>query len=88
MVAAYPDSAGDCSGEVFAGFLCGKSGPDRKRFRLNSPAHLVKVIGSFSSRWKFASGGVFRFSMPDHTRRRCDHAFWDSVHEHDRVGVG
>ena len=32
--------------------------------------------------------GFSHFSMPDHTRRRCDHAVWDSVHEHDRVGVG
>ena len=24
--------------------------------------------------------------MPDHSRRRCDHAYGGSVHEHDRVG--
>ena len=32
--------------------------------------------------------GFSDHSMPDHTRKRCDHAIWDSVHEHDRVGVG
>ena len=32
--------------------------------------------------------GFSDLSMPDHTRRRCDHAVWGSVHEHDRVGVG
>ena len=29
--------------------------------------------------------GFSDLSMPGHTRRRCDHAFWDSVHKHDRV---
>ena len=32
--------------------------------------------------------GFLDLTMPDHTRRRCDPAVWDSVHEHDRVGVG
>ena len=66
LVAAYPDSAGDCGGEVFALRvpLVSKSGPVRKRFRLNrkTPAHFVGDIGSFSSTCmeETASGGVFR----------------------------
>ena len=32
--------------------------------------------------------GFSGLSMPDHVRRRCDHADGGSVHEHDRVGVG
>ena len=63
----YPDSAGNCSGEVFAfGVpLVSKSNPVRKRFRLNrkTPAHIVGDIGSFSSTCmeETASGGVFTF---------------------------
>ena len=26
-------------------------------------------------------------SMPDHTRRRCDHAYGRTVPAHDRIGV-
>ena len=47
LVAAYPDSAGECRGEVFALRvpLVRKSSPVRKRFRLNRkpPAHLVGI---------------------------------------------
>ena len=32
--------------------------------------------------------GYSDLTMPDHSRRRCDHAIRDSAHEHDRVGVG
>ena len=32
--------------------------------------------------------GFSGLPMPDHARRRCDHADGGSVHEHDRVGVG
>ena len=32
--------------------------------------------------------GFSDLSMPDHTRRRCDHAVLGSAHAHDRVGVG
>ena len=94
MIAAYPDSAGDCSGEVsaFRVPLVTRSSPVRKRFRLNrkTPAHLVGVSAhSRPSVWKrLRQVGFSDHSMPDHTRRRCDHAIWDSVHEHDRVGVG
>ena len=45
LVAAYPDSAGDCGSEVLAlgVHLVSRSGLVRKRFRLNrkTPAHLV-----------------------------------------------
>ena len=68
------------------------SSPIRRRFRLNrkTPAHLVGI--SAHSRphvWKrLRQVGYSDVDMPDHTRRRCDHAIRDSVHEHDRVGVG
>ena len=66
MVAAYPGFAGDCSGEVFALRvpLVNKSGPDRKRFRLNrkTPAHLVGISAHSRPRvWKrLRQVGVFR----------------------------
>ena len=94
LVVAYPESAGDYSGEVLAlgvPLVCGSS-PIRKRFRLNrkAPAHLVGISAHSRPRvWKrLRQEGFSHLSMPDHTRRRCDHAVWDSVHEHDRVGVG
>ena len=68
------------------------SGPVRKRFRLNrkTPAHLAGLL--FHSRprvWKrLRHVGFSGIPMPDHTRRRCDHAFGSSVPEHDRIGVG
>ena len=94
LVAAYPGSAdgrddGVVSLRVFRG--CG-SGSVRKRFRLNrkTPAHLVGVLAHSRPRiWKrLRQVGLSDLSMPDHTRRRCDHAVWGSAHEHDRVGVG
>ena len=94
LIAAYPDSAGDCGGEVFAFRvpLVSRSSPVRKRFRLNrkTPAHLVGVSAHSRPRvWKrLRQVGFSDLSVLDHTRRRCDHAIWDSVHEHDRVGVG
>ena len=94
LVAAYPDSAGDCSGEGFAfGVpLVSRSSPVRIRFRLNrkTPAHLAGFSAHSRPRvWKrLRRVGFSDPSMPDHTRRRCDHAVWDSVHGHDRVGVG
>ena len=94
MIAAHSDAAGDCRCEVSAfrvPLVC-RSGTVRKRFRLNrkTPAHLVGVSAHSRPRvWKRLRQVVFSdHSMPDHTRRRCDHAIWDSVHEHDRVGVG
>ena len=65
LVAAYPDSAGDCSGEVFAFRvpLVSRSSPVRKRFRLNrkNPCTPRWCIGSFSSTYmeEVASGEVF-----------------------------
>ena len=32
--------------------------------------------------------GISGSSLPDHTRRRCDHAYGGSAQEHDRTGVG
>ena len=92
LVTAYPDSAGDCSGEAFAFRvpLVSTSSPVRKRFRLNrkTPAHLVVISAHSRPRvWKrLRQLGFSDLSMPDHARRRCDHAVWGSVHEHDRVG--
>ena len=84
VVAAYPDSACNCGSEVL--------GPVRKRFRLNikNPAHLVRISTHSRPRvWKrLRQVGFSGLSMPDHARRRCDHADGGSVHEHDRVGVG
>ena len=94
LIAAYPGSAGDCSSEVsaFRVPLVSRFQLVRKRFRLNrkTPAHLVgRLTHSRPRVWKrLRQVGFFHPSMPDHTRRRCDHAVWDSVHEHDRVGVG
>ena len=93
MLAAYLDHAGDLEGEVvhLGVFRGSRSGFCGKRFRLNrkTPAHLVK--GSIPSTdveegctmWGFSGS-----SLPDHTRRRCDHAYGGSVQEHDRIGVG
>ena len=94
LVAAYSDNADDRGVEVvglrvFRG--CG-SGPLRRRFRLNrkTPAHLAALLIHSRPRvWKrFRQVGFSGISLPDHTRRRCDHAGWGSVHERDRVGVG
>ena len=94
LAAAYPDSAGD-SGDpdlVHRVPLVSRSSPFRKRFRLNrkTPAHLVGIsVHSRSRVWKrLRQVGYSDLSMPDHTRRRCDHVIWDSAHEHDRVRVG
>ena len=94
LIAAYPGSAGDCSSEVSALRvpLVSRFQHVRKRFRLNRkpPAHLVsRLTHSRPLVWKrLRQVGFSHPSMPDHTRRLCDHAVWDSVHEHDRVGVG
>ena len=68
------------------------SGPGRKRFRLNrkTPAHLVvPMVQSRPRIWKrLRHVGFSGISMPDHTRRRCDHAYGGTVPAHDRIGVG
>ena len=67
LVAAHSDAAGNCG-----------SGLVRKRFRLNrkTPAHLVGLLIHSRPRvWKRLRHESFSgISMPDHTRRRCDHA--------------
>ena len=95
LVAAHSDSAGDCGAEVVGVRVLGGcgSGPVRRRFRLNrkTPAHLAGLlIHSRPCVWKrLRQAGFSGISLPDHTRRRCDHADGGfSVHEHDRVGVG
>ena len=54
------------------------SGPVRKRFRLNrkTPAHFVGILTHSRPRvWKrLRQVGFSDPFMPDHTRRRCDHA--------------
>ena len=57
LVAAYPDSAGDCGSEVLelGVHLVSRSGPVQKRFRLNrkTPAHLVGISAHSRPRvWK------------------------------------
>ena len=80
LVAAYPDSAGDRGDEVvgLGVFRVSGSGPVRERFRLNrkTPAHLVGLLIHSRPRvWKrLRHVGFSGISMPDHTRRRCDHA--------------
>ena len=68
------------------------SGSVRKRFRLNrkTPAHLAGFFSHSRPRvWKrLRQDGFPGSSLPDHTRRRCDHSYGGSVHEHDRIGVG
>ena len=92
LVAAYSDTAGDCGGEVVRVHPVSDSGPVRKRFRLNrkTPAHLAGVLIHSRPRvWnRLRHVGFSGISMPDHPRRRCDHAYGGSVPEHDRIGVG
>ena len=74
--------------------LVSKSSPIAEKIstKQKNPCTPRGDIGSFSSTrvWKrLRQVGFSHLSaVPDHTRRRCDHAVWDSVHEHDRVGVG
>ena len=94
LVAAHDEAAGDCGDEVFGLGVSrvSRSRSLRKRFRQNrkTPAHLVGILAHSRPRiWKRLRQVDFSgFSMPDHFRRRCDHADGSSVHEHDRVGVG
>ena len=68
------------------------SGPGRKRIRLHrkTPAHLVgSLMHSRPRVWKRLRHVDFLgVTMPDHARRRFDHAYGGSVHEHDRIEVG
>ena len=68
------------------------SGPGKKRIRLNrkTPAHLVGLLIHSRPRvWKrLRHVGFSGISLPDHTRRRCDRAFWRTTRAQDRIGVG
>ena len=83
LVAAYPGVSGalDEDGLACRVPLACRLHPVRKRFRLNrkTPAHLVGVLAQSRPQvWKrLRSVGSFHFSMPDHIRRRCDHAIGD-----------
>ena len=92
LIAAHSDAAGDCGCEVVRVHPVSGSRPVRKRFRLNrkTPAHLAGLLTHSRSRvWKrLRQDGFSGISMPDHTRRRCDRAFWGTAPVHDRIGVG
>ena len=74
LVAACPDSAGDCGSEVLAlrVHLVSRSGPVQNRFRLNRkpPAHLVGISAHSRPRvWKrLRQVGFSGLSLPDHAR--------------------
>ena len=91
LITSHP-GAGNCRGKVARVYPGRGSGPARKRFRLNrkTPAHLAGFFSHSRPRvWKrLRQDGFSGSSLPDHTRRRCDHAYGGSVHEHDRIGVG
>ena len=94
LIAAHDEAVGGRGDEVpgFRVSRVSRSRPLPKRFRLNrkTPAHLVEILAHSRPRvWKrLRQVGFSGLSMPDHSRRRCDHADGGSVHEHDRVGVG
>ena len=94
LIAAFSDHAGDLEVEVvhLGVFRGSTSGFYEKRFRLNrkTPAHLVQgMVQSRPRTWKrLHHVGFSGPSLPDHTRRRCDHAYGVSGQDHDRTGVG
>ena len=91
LIASH-SGAGDCRSKVARVHPGSGSEPARKRFRLNrkTPAHLAGFFSHSRPRvWKrLRQDGFSGSSLPDHTRRRCGHAYGGSVHEHDRIGVG
>ena len=91
LIAAHSDAAGGCGDEVFGVHPVSGSRPVRKRFRLDrkTPAHLAGLLIHSRPRvWKrLRQDGFSGISMPDHTRRRCDHAFGCTAPAHDRIGV-
>ena len=91
LIASH-SGAGDCRGKVARVHPGSGSGPARPRFRLNrkTPARLAGFFSHSRPRvWKrLRQDGFSGSSLPDHTRRRCDHAYGCSIHEHDRSGVG
>ena len=81
--------AGDCRVKVFRVHPGSGSGPARKRFRLNreTPGHLAGFLSHSRPRvWKrLRHVGFSGLSMPDHTRRCCDHAYGSTAPAHDRI---
>ena len=94
LIAAHSDATGNCGDEVFGLRVHPVSGSGlfRKRCRLNrkTPAHLAGLLIHSRPRvWKrLRHDGCSGISMPDHTRRRCDHAFGSTVFVDERIGVG
>ena len=94
LVAVHREDPGDRGDDVLGLGVhrVSGSGPVRKRFRLNrkTPAHLVGLLIHSRPRvWKrLRHVGFSGISMPDHTRRRCDHAYGRTVPAHDRIDVG
>ena len=90
LIAVHCEDAGDRGDEVLdlGVHRVSGSGPGRKRFRLTrkTPAHLVGLLIHFRPRvWKRLRHVDFSgISMPDHTRRRCDHAYGGTI----PIGVG
>ena len=80
LIADNYEGAGSCRAEVMDLRLrVSWSGPFRRRFRLNrkTTAHLAGLLIHSRPRvWKRLRQDDFSgSSLPDHTRRRCDHAY-------------
>ena len=94
LVAIYCEAAGGNGSEVSSSGVhwVSGSGPGRKRIRLNrkTPAHLVELLIHSRPRvWtRLRHVGFSCISMPDHTGRRCDHAYEGSTPAQDRTGPG
>ena len=92
LIASHSGAAGNCWDEVpdLGVHRVSWSGPFRRRFRLNrkTPAHLAGLLIHSRPRfWKrLGQDGFSGISMPDHTRRRCDHTFEITAPAHDRIG--
>ena len=91
LTAAHDEAAGGRGGEVsgLGVSRVSRSPPLRKRFRLNRkpPAHLVGILAHSRPRvWKrLRQVGFTGLSMPDHSRRHCDHADGRTIPAHDRI---
>ena len=92
LIAAHSDAAGDCGSEVVRVHPGSGSRAVRKRFRLNrkNPAHLAGVLIHSRPRvWKrLRHDGFSGLSMPDHSRRRCDHAVGALCKSMTGLGLG
>ena len=91
LIASH-SGAGDCWSKVARVHPGSGSGPDRKRFRLNrkTPAHLAGFFSHSRPRvWtRLRQDGFSGSSLPDHTRRRCDHAYGVLFMNMTELGVG